>query len=139
MAAEYGYVYCLSNPYMPDLYKIGMTHKSVIARANELSSPTAVPDDFEVFFYIEVEDPRMVEASIHAELEPFRINSGREFFMWDPEEIFKIFEAWHHDGAPLAVTNSWTGFLAEKEFEKSKKNGSDDGQGKEHQASFFHK
>lgn len=38
-----GWVYILSNEYMPGIYKIGMTTNSPEARAKELSSATGVP------------------------------------------------------------------------------------------------
>lgn len=43
-----GWVYVLSNPCMPGIYKIGMTTTSPEVRARELSSATGVPAPFKV-------------------------------------------------------------------------------------------
>ncbi|WP_220385717.1 GIY-YIG nuclease family protein, partial [Klebsiella pneumoniae] len=43
-----GWVYVLSNPCMPGIYKVGMTTTSPEVRARELSSATGVPAPFKI-------------------------------------------------------------------------------------------
>lgn len=75
-----GFIYCLSNPAMPGLYKIGMTERSPSMRCWELSSSTAAPLEFDIEFYAEVANVLMVERQLHAALDRYRVNPGREFF-----------------------------------------------------------
>ena len=42
-----GYVYVLSNPAMPGLYKIGST-RDLTSRLKDLSNGTGVPAEFEI-------------------------------------------------------------------------------------------
>ena len=41
-----GYVYILSNPWMPNLIKIGFTTRDIQERLAELNSATGVPEPF---------------------------------------------------------------------------------------------
>ena len=86
------FIYCLSNPAMPELLKIGAVHmndKTVKDRADELFT-TGVPAEFRVELFTEVEDSRGVERKIHAILDSYRVNSSREFFRISPENVQKI-------------------------------------------------
>src|SRR3546814_10711833 len=74
-----GYVYILANPSMPGLVKIGMTRRSPLVRARELSG-TGVPRPFRVAYSLEVENCAEVEGRVHAALARRRINDDREFF-----------------------------------------------------------
>lgn len=85
----YGFVYILANMYMPGIYKVGMTTRSPRARAEEISSATGVPEGFDVLYYAEVLNPAMEERRVHAELDEYRINDGREFFAVDPDVIIE--------------------------------------------------
>lgn len=79
--STYGFVYVLSNPVMQDdVYKIGMTLRSPVARTIELSQGTGVPAHFDLLYYMEVENPAKVEAEIHRLLQSQRVNDCREFF-----------------------------------------------------------
>lgn len=78
--AKYGFVYLLANDCMPDIYKIGCTERSPKQRAEELSSPTAVPGPYEVLCYVEVDDFQAVEAKMHRWFAQARVNENREFF-----------------------------------------------------------
>lgn len=80
MASEYGFVYVLSNPAMPGVYKIGMTTRSPMARAVELSKWTGVPADFRVEYYGEFPRPRDIEQEAHSCFDYQRVSFGREFF-----------------------------------------------------------
>lgn len=79
MANEYGFVYVLQNEAMNGYYKVGMTKRPPSQRAEELSSATGVPFQFNVVYYAEVESPLLVERHVHAVLNEYRAE-GREFF-----------------------------------------------------------
>jgi hypothetical protein len=83
----YGFVYVLGNVAMPNYYKIGCTERAPHRRAAELSATTAIPQDFDVLFYIEIDDYQAAEKSIHEWLADFRTNPGREFFHLEPENM----------------------------------------------------
>ena len=82
-----GWVYILSNEYMPGIYKVGMTTNSPESRAKELSSSTGVPFPFKVEASYHCQDPAYSESEIHSYLSEFRINNSREFFQLDLEEL----------------------------------------------------
>ena len=75
-----GFVYILTNPYMPDVYKVGCTERSPHLRAEELSKPTGVPSPFKVLCFAEFADFQGVERSMHKWLDTNRISGEREFF-----------------------------------------------------------
>lgn len=82
-----GWVYILSNEYMPGIYKVGMTTISPENRAKELSSATGVPDKFKIEAAFYSDSPGDNEAEIHEYLSDHRINESREFFKCDLEDI----------------------------------------------------
>lgn len=82
-----GWVYILSNEYMPGIYKIGMTTTSPETRAKELSSATGVPYPFKIEGSYYCENPAESEQSIHEALQDCRINESREFFKEDIYEL----------------------------------------------------
>lgn len=82
-----GWVYVLSNEYMPGIYKVGMTTISPENRAKELSSATGVPDKFKVEASFYSECPSNDESEIHEYLSEYRINDSREFFKCALEDI----------------------------------------------------
>ena len=95
MTTSYGYVYCLTNKYMPNLCKIGFVNtenKTSHHRAKELSSHTNCPEHFDVEFDIKVKNPQKYEKRIHKKLKHLRINPRREFFECKPEDIITHFE-----------------------------------------------
>ncbi|MBD1229238.1 GIY-YIG nuclease family protein [Xenorhabdus griffiniae] len=94
-----GWVYVLSNKYMPGIYKVGMTTTSPEARAKELASATGVPCKFEIAATFYSRDPSNDEATVHDMLFEFRINESREFFDASLEEIIAACE-----GAGLVKT-----------------------------------
>ncbi|EMD5788153.1 GIY-YIG nuclease family protein [Proteus mirabilis] len=87
-----GWVYILSNEYMPGIYKVGMTTISPENRAKELSSATGVPDKFKVEASFYSEFPSNDESTVHDYLDKYRINESREFFKCDLEEIIETCE-----------------------------------------------
>lgn len=78
--SESGYVYVLGNHYMPDIFKVGMTARNPQQRAAELSAGTAVPFPFELMYWAQVDDARMVERVMHREFIDNRVSPSREFF-----------------------------------------------------------
>ncbi len=84
-----GFVYCITNMYMPGLCKIGMTDRAPSQRVKELSSSTSVPDAFNIEFYAEVESAIEVERSLHSFFDSNRVNEYREFFRVSPMEVYK--------------------------------------------------
>lgn len=77
---NYGFIYCMGNPCMPGVYKIGMTERAPAQRCAELSGSTSSPNPFHILCFGQVEEPRQVEAEIHAYLSAFRVSGSREFF-----------------------------------------------------------
>lgn len=103
--ADVGYIYCLSNPAMPGLVKIGYTNRSTRVRAFELSfgtrdsSATGVPLPFEVVKDWRVPGSRaeQIEQQIHRALHKHRVPShGRgkpkEFFYFEPAQAVLAIE-----------------------------------------------
>lgn len=77
--SNWGFVYCMGNPCMPGVFKIGMTTRSPMQRCNELSDSTSAPMPFTLLCYGEVEDPREVELSLHELFQADRVSTAREF------------------------------------------------------------
>ena len=87
---NYGIVYVLTNPAMPDLVKIGMTNKeSVDARMKELFN-TSVPVPFECEYACRVTNHAKVEKALHIAFQPYKIHAQREFFSIKPEQAIAI-------------------------------------------------
>lgn len=82
-----GWVYVLSNEFMPGIYKVGMTTTSPEIRAKELSAATGVPYPFKVEAAFHCEDPARSEREIHEAFQTERINDSREFFKYDLESL----------------------------------------------------
>ncbi|EOX9114076.1 GIY-YIG nuclease family protein [Providencia rettgeri] len=82
-----GWVYVMSNPSMPDIYKIGMTTSTPEKRAKELYSSSGVPNPFKVETAYYSHNPRDDESVIHNTLSDFRVNESREFFNAPLEKI----------------------------------------------------
>lgn len=91
---DYGIVYVLTNPAMPNLVKIGMTLRNEVdSRLRELYS-TGVPLPFECRYacMIEIKDCAKVENAMHKAFYKNRINPNREFFDIDPEQAIAILQ-----------------------------------------------
>ena len=113
--ASVGYIYCLSNPAMPGLVKIGYTNRSTARRVSELSygtdgsSATGVPLPFEIVkdWRVPAEKSFEIEQAIHRRLHEHRIEAhgkrqAKEFFRLTTfearekiEAALKIFDWWH--------------------------------------------
>ena len=79
------FVYCATNPSMPGLVKIGMTHHQPTARMLQLSNHTGVPTPFECAWFLPSTNPARDEAKLHKILAGHRVASRREFFRCTPE------------------------------------------------------
>lgn len=102
--ADYGFVYVMGNSCMPNVYKVGMTQHPPMRRRDELSSSTSVPVQFDVLFYIEVENPRSVESFMHEKFDADRISDGREFFSTNIIELNQAFIDFCEEELPMAMT-----------------------------------
>ncbi len=88
--SDIGFVYILTNEFMPGVFKIGCTERSPHKRAAELSAPTGVPAPFKVLCFIECEDFQKVERQIHGWMAEHRISNNREFFSGSLEFAVRI-------------------------------------------------
>lgn len=88
MENKYGYIYVLSNPSLPNKYKIGVTTRSINSRLKELNN-TSIPTPFKCEFYLYVKYPFRVEKQIHNYFSKYRINKNREFFDVNLDVIIK--------------------------------------------------
>jgi hypothetical protein len=79
-----GWVYCISNPSMPGLLKIGMTLRTPQERLKEANSSDTwrSPTNFMIEFAKRVHNPLQKERTLHKLLEQYdqRVNPKREFF-----------------------------------------------------------
>lgn len=76
-----GFIYILSNPSMPSIYKVGLTTNSVRQRIQELNS-TGVPKSFELVKKYEIREDKLlsVERLAHRKLKTNELHHGKEFF-----------------------------------------------------------
>jgi len=91
-----GWVYCISNPEMSTLLKIGMTERTPqerLAEANR-SDTWRPPVDFKIEFAKKVKNALNKEKTIHKFLEQYneRVNRSREFFRISTEKARLYFE-----------------------------------------------
>ena len=98
-----GYIYCLSNEFMPGILKVGMTERTPDVRAKELFT-TGVPTPFTIEFAKKVKDVKTKEKTLHELLEQYtdRVSPNREFFRVSLEEVRTFFKLM--DGEPLIET-----------------------------------
>jgi hypothetical protein len=82
----FGYIYILSNPYMPGVVKIGRTERDPNERISEISSATGVPAPFVLEYSVFVPDLEMAEKEIHVALSGNRVDDNREFFKLSVEQ-----------------------------------------------------
>lgn len=79
-----GYIYILSNKiFNTNLLKIGVTKSETIKRKLQLSSSTAIPEEFEIEGSFDFFDITNIEKEIHKELKDFRYKKNKEFFTCD--------------------------------------------------------
>ena len=79
---DIGYIYCITNPSMPGVVKIGMTRRMPEERLADANRDTWNHTKFQLAFAKKVEDPEQKERAIHKILEQHgqRKSTSREFF-----------------------------------------------------------
>ena len=91
-----GYVYCFSNPSMPDIRKVGMTERTPEIRLNEAnrSDTWRPPTPYKLEFAKKVLNPKQKETTLHILLSQYteRINPKHEFFRVSTEEVKAFFD-----------------------------------------------
>ena len=85
-----GWIYCLSNQAMSNIYKIGYT-EFLEKRISDLQK-SGVPYPFQIEFAKKVVNPFEKEQKIHEILKKERITKNREFFKTELSDIQKLFE-----------------------------------------------
>lgn len=80
------WVYILSNPALPNLFKIGSTSKSPDERAKQLSRGSGVPLEFKVEYAFKCFNAERAEREVHRALKSYRVNNDREFFQISLDE-----------------------------------------------------
>lgn len=90
---SFGYVYCMSNPSMPGLYKIGFTTRAIEERLQEANQPnTWIPTPFSMVMSKFVDEPQKKESTLHKILAEQRVAPNREFFRVDVEKVRLLFD-----------------------------------------------
>ena len=78
-AIKEGFVYVMSNPSMPNLYKVGFTC-NLKKRLYDLNSYSSTPTPFKVVYAAKVDNAEADEKLAHSALAESRVNKKREFF-----------------------------------------------------------
>lgn len=106
----FGFVYILSHPSMPNVFKVGITTNSVRQRIQELNT-TGLPKPFraEKIFEIDARHLRAVEQLAHAKLKQKDLHHGKEFFEGQMKDCVEAVE-----DAIFELTNSHTEDLVGK-------------------------
>jgi hypothetical protein len=93
MGPDPGIIYIVRSPgHNIDVYKIGLTRRTVDERIRELGCATGVPLPFAVLAKWEVENCAEIEKEVHRALEARRVNSRREFFFAPLPEILAVIQ-----------------------------------------------
>jgi len=96
IAKPKGYIYCMSNPSMPGIMKIGMTMRTPEERLKEANKHDTFkpPTLYQIDFAKEVLNPKIKEGILHDLLERYteRINPQREFFRVSSTEVYRFFQ-----------------------------------------------
>jgi hypothetical protein len=88
-----GYVYCITNPSMPDLVKIGMTTRTVEERLEEANcNSTWTPFPYQLEFAKWVLHAEQREHTLHRIFHSQRVNPKREWFRLPVETVRLHFE-----------------------------------------------
>jgi len=105
-AMSAGIVYCLTNPEMPGLVKIGLveddTSDALKKRLQNLYT-SGVPVPFELYYAVIVDKVKQTEKLLHNAFAHSRENPRREFFRIDPERVVAAMKLTR--GRPIAVDN----------------------------------
>lgn len=91
-----GYIYCMTNPSMPGMVKVGMTARTPEARLYEANSSDTwkPPTSYAIEFAKKVSNPKQKETTIHTLLSKYteRIHAKREFFRVSPDAVKMLFD-----------------------------------------------
>ena len=90
-APQPGYVYAMSNEWMPGLIKIGRSFDVPEERALQLYG-TGVPGPFTVELSSWMLDSHTGEKALHMALNGHRVNGAREFFNVEPHFLELLFD-----------------------------------------------
>ena len=86
-----GIVYCLTNPAMPALVKIGLVKTTDVnalkKRMSDLYTHSGVPVPFELHYAVAVDKVQETERLLHEVFTNYRQNPRREFFKVDAERV----------------------------------------------------
>jgi len=93
-----GYIYCFTNPSMPNLCKCGGTKRDPLIRCKELFT-TSLPVECKVEYSIKVNNWKEAEKIIHNQIikNGFNRCKGREWFKCNPDDIKFIFDNYEKD------------------------------------------
>ena len=87
------WVYCMSNPSMEGIYKIGMTKRSPEERLKEANSADTFrpPTPYEILCSVQTTDAVKKEKQLHKILSEYRVSENREFFKVEKQRIIELF------------------------------------------------
>jgi len=77
------YVYILANQSVPNMVKIGMTTKTPVERAKEISAVTGVAVPWQVVYEYKCYNSLFLEQEVHQYFKAQRVNDKREMFTVD--------------------------------------------------------
>jgi hypothetical protein len=86
------WVYILSSPATPGMFKIGYTSIDPYTRATQVSRGSGVPQVFEVEWAYKCYKGERIEREIHKYFKEQRVNTEREFFRVTLEEAIAVIE-----------------------------------------------
>ena len=90
--AHYGLVYIIrNNEHRPNVYKVGMTTRSVEERIAELNAETSNIGKFEALAQFPVNNVEAAEAECHRKLRSYKYE--KEFFKGELSELIE--KLWH--------------------------------------------
>ena len=75
-----GYVYLLDTGTGKSIFKVGMTTSTPLDRLKQLNNNTSVCIPMNCVFFVEVENARSLEYSLHKSMKECRVNNRREYF-----------------------------------------------------------
>lgn len=84
------WLYVMSNPSMPGMFKIGYSNHSPEIRKTQLSRSTSVPTSFEIEYAYHCFNAERLEQELHKYFASSRVSYDREFFQ---ENLDTIIEA----------------------------------------------
>lgn len=89
-----GLLYVMRSAAHPvNVFKVGLTRRSVTSRAVELSSGSGIPDALLPVFSFEVSDCARLEKVVHRGLSDYRLRQDREFFQIELQHLHSIIVA----------------------------------------------